>query len=66
MDAHAVIDLVALLQAPEDGNGVLHRGLVHLYGLEPALQRGVLFNVLAVFVQRGGADAVQLAPGQHV
>jgi hypothetical protein len=41
------------------------RGLVHLYGLEAALQRGVLFDILAVFVQSCGADAVQLAPGQH-
>ena len=29
--------------------------------LEAALQRGVLLDVLAVFVERGGADAVQLA-----
>ena len=28
-------------------------------------KRRVLFNVLAVLVQRGGADAVQLAAGQH-
>ena len=33
--------------------------------LETTLQRGVLFDVLAVLVQRGRADAVQLAAGQH-
>ena len=65
VNPHAVIDFVALLQAPEDRDRVLHRGLIHLNRLEPALKRGVLFNILAVFVQRGGADAVQLAPGQH-
>ena len=65
VNADAVIDLIALLQTAQDRDGVLHARLVHLYRLEAALQRGVLFNILAVFVQRGGADAVQLAPGQH-
>ena len=57
--------LIALLEAPEDGHGVLHRGLPHQHGLEAALQRGVLFDILAVLVEGGGADAVELAPGQH-
>ncbi len=39
--------------------------LVHQHLLEAALQRGVLLDVLAVFVQRGGADAVQLAARQR-
>ena len=62
---HAVEHLIALLQTAKDGNGILHGGLVHQNGLEAALQSGVLFNILPVFVQRSGADAVQLAPGQH-
>ena len=33
--------------------------------LEAPLQRGVLLDVLAVLVQGGGADAVQLAAGEH-
>ena len=33
--------------------------------LEAALEGGVLLDVLAVLVERGGADAVQLAAGQH-
>ena len=33
-------------------------------GLEAAGQRGVLLDVLAVLVERGGADGVQLAAGQ--
>ena len=33
--------------------------------LEAALQRGVLLDVLAVLVERGRADAVQLAARQH-
>ena len=58
-------DLIALFQAAEDGDGVLHRRLVDLNGLEAALERGVLFDILAVFIERGRADAVQLAAGEH-
>ena len=65
VDAHAVVDLVALFQAAEDGNGVLHRRLIDLHGLEAALKRGVLFDILAVLVERRRADAVQLAAGEH-
>ena len=36
-----------------------------MHRLEAALERGVLFDVLAVFVERRGADAVQLAASQH-
>ena len=36
--------LIALLQATQDGDGVLHCGLIHLHRLEPALQRGVFFE----------------------
>jgi hypothetical protein len=42
-----------------------HRGLFHLDRLEAALERGVLLEVLAVLVERGGADGLQLAAGQH-
>ena len=65
LDLHPVEDFVPLLQAPEDGDGVLHRGLVHHNGLEAALQGGVLFNVLPVLVEGGGANAVQLPASQH-
>ena len=60
-DADAVVDLVPLLEAAEDGDGVRDAGLAHQHRLEPALERGVLLDVLAVLVQRGGADDAQLA-----
>ena len=34
-------------------------------GLEAALERGVLLDVLAVLVERGRADRAQLAAGEH-
>ena len=58
-------DLIALFQAAEDGDGVLDRRLIDLHGLEAALERGVLFDILAVLVERRGTDAVQLAAGEH-
>ena len=65
LNLDAVKHLVPLLQAPENGNGVLDGGLIHHDRLEPALQSGVLFDVLPVLVQGRCADAVQLAPCQH-
>ena len=64
-DLDAVVDLVPLFQAAQDADGVLHSGFVHQHRLETPLQRRVLFDVLPVLVEGGGADAVQLAPGQQ-
>ena len=65
VDAHAVVNFITLLESAQDGDGVLHRRLIDLYRLEAALERGVLFDVLAVLVKRGRADAVQLAAGEQ-
>ena len=64
-DGDAVVGLVAVAQALEDLDGVGQRRLLHLDGLEAALEGRVLLEVLAVLVERGGADGLQLAPGQH-
>ena len=64
-DRDAVVRLVAVAQALEDLDGVGERRLGHLDRLEAALERGVLLEVLAVLVERGGADGLQLAAGQH-
>ena len=63
-DAHAVVLLVALLEPAQDGDRVLHGGLGDHHGLETAGERRVLLDVLAVLVQRGGADGVQVAAGE--
>ena len=41
------------------------RGLLHLDGLEAPLEGGILLEVLAVLVERGGPDGLQLTAGQH-
>ena len=63
-DPHAVVNLEPLLEASEDGDRVLHCGLADEHLLEAAFQGGVLLDILPVLVQGGGADAVELSPGQ--
>ena len=41
------------------------RRLLDLDRLEPALERGVLLEVLAVLVERGGTDGLELTAGEH-
>ena len=48
--------LVALLQTAKDADGVFHAGLADVHLLESALERRVFFDVLAVLVERGGAN----------
>ena len=64
-DGDPVVRLVAVAQALEDLDGVGHGGLLHLDRLEAALEGRVLLEVLAVLVERGGTDGLQLAAGQH-
>ena len=65
LNFNAVVHLVPLLQTTQNCNGILHRRLRHHHGLEAALQCSVLFNVFAVLIEGGGADAVQLTARQH-
>src|SRR5690606_16026038 len=64
-DLDAVVHRVALLEAAQDRDGVLHARLADVHLLEAPLQRRVLLDVLAVLVERGRADAVQLAARQR-
>ena len=64
-DLHAVVDLVAFLQAAEDGNRVFYRRFIHQHGLETALKSSVLLDVLSVLLEGRCTDAVKLAAGQH-
>ena len=64
-DRDAVVGLVLVADALEDLDRVGERRLVDLDRLEAALEGGVLLDVLAVLVDRGGADGLQLAAGEH-
>ncbi len=65
LDPDPVVHLVALLEPPQDGDGVFHRRLSDQHGLEAPFESGVLFHVLAVFVEGGRSHYPQFAPGQH-
>ena len=64
-DRDAVVGLVAIAQTLEDLDRVRNRRLFHLDGLEPTLEGRVLLEVLAVLVESGGPDRLQLAARQH-
>jgi len=57
LDAHAVMNFVAVLEAAEDRDGVLHAGFGHKNRLEAALECRILLDVLFVLVDGGGAIA---------
>ena len=58
------MQLVLVLDAAQDADRVLDARLAHEHGLEAPRQRRVLLDVLAVFVERGRADAMQRAARQ--
>ncbi len=64
-DLDAVVGLVALLESAQDRDRGLDARLADHDRLEAPLERGVLLDVLAVLVERGGADGAQLAAGEH-
>ena len=55
---------VFLLEAAQDRDRVLDAGLVDHHRLEPAGKCRVLLDMLPVFVERGRADAMQIAARQ--
>ncbi len=56
---------VAVLESAQDGNGVLDVRFLHNHRLEAALESRVFFDMQPVFIEGGGADAVQFATGQR-
>ena len=65
LDADAMMNLVALAKPAQDADGVFDGRLVDHHRLEPPLERCVFFDVLAVLVERRGADRVKLAAREH-
>ncbi len=65
LDPDSVMELVSLLESPKDGNRVLLGWLLYQNALEPPLEGGILLDVLAILVEGGRADTVELAAGQH-
>ena len=63
--ADAVMRFILLLQAAQDRDRVLDRRLADEHRLEAPRQRRILLDVLAILIERGRADAVQIAARQR-
>ena len=57
--------LINFAQAFQDLDTLFLRRFVHHDRLEPSCKRCVLLHMLAVFIDRRGADHLDLAPGKH-
>ena len=56
-----MVRLIAVAQATQDGDGIVHRGFGHVDRLEAALERRVALDVFLVLAQGGRAYAAELA-----
>ena len=65
LNANAVVHFVPFLEAAQNADRLFDRRLVHQDRLETPLQGGILFDILPVLVQGGGAHTVQLTAGQQ-
>ena len=63
-DLDLVMRLVLWTEAFDDVDGLIEARRLHVDRLEPALERAVLFDVLPELIERGGADALDLAARQ--
>ena len=57
--------LVPVFQATQDRNRILDARLIDIDRLEPPGERGILLDVLLVFVERGCPNTVQFAPRER-
>ena len=60
-NGHAVEFFIVMRNAAQDFNCLFDRRLVDRYGLEAPFERGVLFDVLAVFIEGCRADDLNFA-----
>ena len=65
LELDAVVRFVPLAKPTQDADRVFDRRFADEHRLKAPLQGGVLLDVLAVLVQRRGADRVQLPARQH-
>ena len=64
-DGHTMKHFIVMRHAAQDGDGLLQRRLIDCDRLEAALERGVLFDVFAVFGKRRCADDLNFAARQR-
>src|SRR5438270_711983 len=65
LDANAVMHLVLFFQAAQDRDRVFDIWLAHKHNLKTSFERGIFFNVLAIFVQCGCANGSQFPASER-
>ena len=60
----AIGDTPRKMEHDKDGDGVFDSGLLDKHWLEASLKGGIFLNVLAIFIECGGANATKFAAGQ--
>ena len=63
-DFYAVVCLITVTQALQNRNSLLLGRLAHHHRLKTPFQRSILLDILAVFINGGGAHTLQLSAGQ--
>ena len=63
-DLDPMVLLIQAANAVQDLDGLKQRRLIHEHWLETTFQGSVLFDVLTVLIERGCADALDLAAGK--
>ena len=58
---HMVVRFVTVTQTLKNAHSLLFAWLLHRYRLEAALESGILFQMLAVLVERGSTDDLDFA-----
>ena len=64
-DPDAVVELVLLLEAAQDRDRIGHRRFADEHRLEAPLERRILLDIFAIFVERRRSDAVKLTAAQR-
>ena len=69
-NTHTVVHFITFLQAAQNRDGIFDVRFANVDGLEAALKGSIFLDVLAIFVQGGGADGAKFSAGegglQHV
>ena len=60
-----MVNFVSLLESTKNCDRALDTRLTHVYRLESTLERRILLDVLAVFIESRGADEAKLASSEH-
>ena len=60
-----MVCLILIAQPAKDLDRLRYSRLFDIDGRKPPFERGILFNILAVFVDGGRADGLQLPARQH-